>query len=151
MNCASVKFAGLVEASGQVPRYAPVGSDQAGFEALVVVAVRPGEPINAIVVAVDLGRGVSLTNCAREFCDYIRRNVLSVFEVEPERVRWIYRDTGGRWDEMLPRGDMGQVAFRAGSGLLWARNIVRAASENKAEIMRQFGALVDRAAAEGVA
>jgi hypothetical protein len=46
---------------------------------------------------------------------------------------------------------MGQVAFRAGSGLLWARNIVRAASENKAEIMRQFGALVDRAATEGVA
>lgn len=152
MNCVSVKFAGLVEVSGQAPRYAPVGSDQAGFEALVVVAGRPGEPINALVVAVDLGQGASLTNCAREFCDYISRNVLSAFAVEPERVRWIYRDTCGRWDEMLPRGDMDRVDFRAGSGLLWARNIVRAASENKAEIMRRFDALVDRAAAaEGVA
>jgi hypothetical protein len=151
MNCVSVKFAGLVKVSGQAPRYAPVGSDQAGFEALVVVSGRPGEPLNAIVAAVDLGRGASLTNCAREFCDYILKNVLSVFEVEPERVRWIYRDTSGRWDEMLHRGDTGQVAFRAGSGRLWARNIVRAASENKAEIMRQFDALVDRATACGVA
>lgn len=54
----------------------------------------------------------SITNSAEEIVGYVVANILNPRGVEAIQVRWIYRDSAGAWDEMLPsKGSTTSIRF----------------------------------------
>ncbi len=90
-------------------------SDGGQVSAYVVVLHQPQAQKVAILLT-DGRFGTSITNAADEIVKYIQEAYLSVLDVDINDSRWIYRDSDGAWDEIMPTGGHGrrrqQVCFR---------------------------------------
>lgn len=88
------------------------------------------------VALVDLGLGASVTNAAETICQAVLDGYLDGIDPEPQYTRWVYRDTAGRWDELIVERRVSggvRVDFVPGYGEPWARHVaLGGAGEGKA-------------------
>lgn len=87
-----------VEGAGRCPVF-PMYDDQAS--ALVSIHYDTNTSI-AVVLMVDTDHGASVTNSAGELLSFIQKNLLDPRGIEWGSVKWAYRDSMGRWDEIVP-------------------------------------------------
>ena len=92
----------VVKHAGAVPRH---GRAEGG--ATATVAILYGQDEKVVVLMVDGNYGASITNCAEELLNFLFGLHLAPHDIDLADVRWIYRDTGGSWDEILPTATPG--------------------------------------------
>ena len=108
MTMASTVTAEVVETCSVVVRHsgaaASKGADYGRASARVAILrhVRTGA---MMVLMTDGHFGASITNSAEEIVGYVVANILNPCGVGAGQVRWVYRDSTGAWDEMLPSKD----------------------------------------------
>lgn len=87
------------------------GADYGRASARVAI-LRHVDTGEMIVLMTDGQFGSSITNSAEDIVAYVVTNVLSPRGVEARQVRWIFRDSAGAWDEMLPsQGGTSSIRF----------------------------------------
>lgn len=59
----------------------------------------------AVVLLVDCGYGASVTNSACELLPFIQAHHIGRRGIPWENVKWLYRDSMGAWDEIVPLGE----------------------------------------------
>jgi hypothetical protein len=57
----------------------------------------------ALVVARDMRNGMLVTNMAKDMIAFVEKTFLEPYCFNAEETLWIYRDSVGRWDRMLPK------------------------------------------------
>ena len=92
----------VVKHAGAVPRH---GRAEGG--ATATVAILYGQDEKVVVLMVDGNYGASITNCAEELLNFLFGLHLAPHDIDLADVRWIYRDTEGSWDEILPTATPG--------------------------------------------
>lgn len=55
-----------------------------------------------VVVAMTGGHGASITNSAEELVSFLYHLHIQALNVALEDIRWVYRDSDGNWDEIIP-------------------------------------------------
>lgn len=117
----------VVKHAGAIPRHG-----RADGRATADVAILYGQEGKVVVLMVDGDYGASITNCAEELLNFLFGMHLAPHDIDLSEVRWIYRDTDGAWDEILPTATPGlnitSVNFRplAGRTQIDAMNCIRA-------------------------
>lgn len=128
-------FSGIVPSVGAAVRWLSSDDDRAGFRG-AIFRVDSHTEVCYSVVLVDLGLGGSVTNAAETICQAVLDGYLDGIDPEPQYTRWVYRDTAGRWDELIvERWVSGgvRVDFVPGYGEPWARHVaLGGAREGKA-------------------
>lgn len=106
-------FSLIVRHAGARPHCGAAGIQASAF---VAVLFQP-EAKKAVVLMTDGNFGASITNSAEELLGFIQDAHLGKLGVDALETRWLYRDSEGDWDEILPKGDQVvrryQVSFRA--------------------------------------
>lgn len=119
-------FSGIVPNVGAAVRWLSSGDDaQAGFRGAIFRVDYAAQACYTVVL-VDLGRGASITNAAETICRDILDSYLDALDDEHQHTRWVYRDTAGRWDDLIvERRSHGGVSvnFMPGYGEPWARSV----------------------------
>ena len=87
----------VVSRAGAVPRH---GSLAGQYTAQV--AILHGSEGRMVVVMTDGNYGVSVTNAAEELVGFLYNLHIQPIGVALEDIRWIYRDSDGYWDEIIP-------------------------------------------------
>lgn len=143
----TLRFSGLAPSVGHAVRWIRQNDERASFDGIAVIDTDRAEP-RAVVALIDIGCGASITNAAAQICDAICERFLSgIAGLSLANVRWIYRDSIGRWDEIVPKPRLGigflavgGVDFRAGGGLAWALRTV--ADRTNGAALSKFAAMV---------
>jgi hypothetical protein len=84
-----------VDYVGQRPRIA--NCDDVG---LCVFVWRSSQDRCAAVLMIDKDNGASITNAANEIIKFVQEWRLRPHGISWERIRWVYRDTMEKWDEL---------------------------------------------------
>ena len=92
----------VVKHAGAIPRHG-----RADGRATANVAILYGQEGKVVVLMVDGNHGASITNCAEELLNFLFGMHLAPHHIDLSDVRWIYRDTEGSWDEILPTATPG--------------------------------------------
>ena len=87
----------VVSQSGTVPRHG-----LAEGRASARVAILHGREGRVVVAMTDGDYGASITNSAEELVGFLYLLHLQELGVALDDVRWIYRDSEGNWDEIIP-------------------------------------------------
>lgn len=143
----TIRFSGLAPAVGHAVRWLNLCDVRASFDGLAIIDTERAAP-RAVVALIDLGRGASITNAATEICDATCERYLSgIAGLRLENVRWLYRDSIGRWDEIVPEPRLGvgflavgSVDFRQGGDLAWALRTV--ADHTNGAALSKFAAML---------
>lgn len=81
-----------------------------------VFALRSTDQMSCGLVMVDQNYGASVTNCCDDLLPRIYEDVFGS-DAHWQQIRWIYRDTMGRWDELfVPRLDYGKKVYDVSFG-----------------------------------
>lgn len=87
----------VVSRAGAVPRH---GLDQG--KATAHVAILHGRDGRVVVAMTDGNHGASITNSAEELVSFLYHLHIQALNVALEDIRWVYRDSDGNWDEIIP-------------------------------------------------
>lgn len=87
----------VVSRAGAVPRH---GLDQG--KATAHVAILHGHDGRVVVAMTDGNHGASITNSAEELVSFLYHLHIQALNVALEDIRWVYRDSDGSWDEIIP-------------------------------------------------
>ena len=87
----------VVSRAGAVPRHG-----MADGKATARVAILHGRDGRVLIAMTDGNYGASITNAAEELVGFLYLLHLQELGVALEDVRWIYRDSEGSWDEIIP-------------------------------------------------
>lgn len=90
-------FPMVVRHVGATPIYGTEGG-----AASANVALLNGRDGRVVVLMTDGGQGCSITNAAPQLIGVLYHQQLQGRGVALEDVRWIYRDSEGAWDEIIP-------------------------------------------------
>lgn len=96
----------VVTRSGAMPRH---GMENG--KASVRVAILNGQDGHFVVAMSDGNYGVSITNAAEELIGFLYILHLQPLGAALEAVRWIYRDSEGNWDELIPALMHGRTVY----------------------------------------
>lgn len=96
----------VVSRAGAVPRHGTVAGQ---FTAQVAILL--GSDGRMVVVMIDGNYGVSVTNAAEELVGFLYNLHIQPIGVALEDIRWIYRDSDGHWDEIIPALVHGNKVF----------------------------------------
>ena len=96
----------VVSRAGGVPRH---GTAAGQFTAQVAILL--GTDGRMVVVMIDGNYGVSVTNAAEELVGFLYNLHIQPIGVALEDIRWIYRDSDGLWDEIMPALVHGNKVF----------------------------------------
>lgn len=120
-------FSLIVKQVGARPYH---GSFNGEASACVALFVEP-ETKKAAVMMTDGNCGASITNSVEEIIDFIRCQHLEHYALQFDDVRWLYRDSGGDWDELLATRHAGRpVAFRPCGSRTQADALARLRADN---------------------
>lgn len=101
-------FSLVVKHAGAAPTY-----DYAQGQATARVAILHGPEGKCVVLMTDGNYGSSITNCAEELLSHLYCFHLAPLGIQLDDTRWIYRDTDGSWDEILPGAVHGPKVYLA--------------------------------------
>ena len=88
----------VIDHIGLPPRLAPPEAATAS-----VLAWSDADTGKAIALIVDHDAvGPSVTNCAGEIVAFVQRHTFGPHDIKWREVRWVYLDTMGKWDELVP-------------------------------------------------
>lgn len=60
---------------------------------------------SALVIMIDRDQGATVTNGAEKLCEAVATLLRTAYQIQPQNIEWIYRDTMGLWDKILPKID----------------------------------------------
>ena len=81
---------------------ATIRHGMAAGKASAQVAILCGQGGNIVVVMADGNYGSSITNSASELVGFIYQLHIAPLGVSLDDTRWLYRDSSGFWDEIMP-------------------------------------------------
>lgn len=88
----------VVEGAGKAPAYATSRDHVSAFVS-IHCDLNTGL---AVVLLVDMDHGASVTNSASELLPFIQKYHIGCRGIRWRNVKWIYRDSMGAWDEIVP-------------------------------------------------
>lgn len=88
----------IVRRAGEIPHHGSAAGQATAFVAIL----HASDQKRAVVVMADGNYGASITNCAEELVTFLHRFHLEPLPVALADIRWIYRDSEGNWDEIVP-------------------------------------------------
>lgn len=107
------------------PASAPRHGTEAG-QFTAQVAILHGSEGRMVVAMTDGDYGLSITNAAEELVGFIFNLHIQPLGVALEDIRWIYRDSDGHWDEILPALVLGYKVLAVKYRPLGARTLADA-------------------------
>lgn len=96
----------VVSRAGAVPR---LGLAQG--KATARVAILHGRDGRVVVAMTDGNHGASITNSAEELVSFLYHLHIQALNVALEDIRWVYRDSDGNWDEIIPALVLGTSVY----------------------------------------
>ena len=96
----------VVSRAGAAPRHGTLAGQYTAQ-----VAILHGGAGRMVVAMTDGNYGVSVTNAAEELVGFLYNLHIQPIGVALEDIRWIYRDSDGYWDEIIPALVHGNKVF----------------------------------------